>query len=74
MSTLVEINTLAFSRPAADAPVTTVAAWYEHKALVLHQIADTSGSLSEHDTYESLAEQAHRHAVRLLADMTGASQ
>lgn len=66
-STLVEINALASSRPTADAPVATVAAWYERKALVLHQIAAASASPSEHDTYESLATQAHHHAARLLA-------
>jgi hypothetical protein len=74
MSTLVEITTLASSRPTVHAPVTTVAAWYEQKATVLHRIADESRSLSEHDTYELLAEQAHQRAVCLLADMTGASR
>jgi hypothetical protein len=65
--TLVSINALASARPTADAASPDVAAWYERKALVLHQIADTSYSQSEHDTFESLAEKAHQHAVRLLA-------
>ncbi|HEX6353219.1 hypothetical protein [Actinophytocola sp.] len=69
MSTLVAINALAAARPTSDAPAVVVAAWYERKAVVLHQIADTSPSLSEHDTYESLAEQAHQHAVRLLGSL-----
>jgi hypothetical protein len=66
MSTLVAINALSVTRPAVQAPATIVAAWYERKAMVLHQIAGTCGSPAEHDTYESLAVQAHQHAVRLL--------
>ena len=68
MSTLVEINELAATRPAADAKATDVASWYERKAVVLHRIADDTGSVSEHDMYEVLAQRAHEHAVRLLAD------
>jgi len=71
MSTLEAINALATTRPAADASATAVAAWYERKAVVLHQIADTSATRSEHDTYESLADQAHAHAVRLVASRQG---
>jgi hypothetical protein len=71
MSTLVAITALATARPTVDAPATAVAAWYERKAAVLHQIADTSRSLSDHNMYELLAEQAHQHAVRLLANVTG---
>lgn len=71
MSTLVEITALADARPAADAPSTVVASWYARKAVVLHRVADTSGSVSERDTYKSLAEQAHQHAVRLLANRIG---
>lgn len=66
MSALVEITMLASSRPAADAPAPTVAAWYERKAVVLREIAATSGSVSERDTFKSFADQAHQHAVRLL--------
>lgn len=66
MSTLVAITDLAAARPAADAPSVIVAAWYERKAVVLREIADTSGSVSERDTFEVLADRAHRHAVRLL--------
>lgn len=65
MSTLVAINSLASTRPAADAPARVVADWYERKATMLHLIADES--LSEHDTFEALADQAHAHAVQLLS-------
>ena len=67
MSTLVAINALAGARPTAGAPVRAVAQWYERKAVVLREIADTSGSVSERDTYRSFADQAHQHALRLLA-------
>ena len=66
MSTLVTINALAAARPTATASVQLVAAWYEHKAVVLRQITNTSPSLSERDTYRSFADQAYQHAVRLL--------
>jgi hypothetical protein len=64
MSTLVAINALASARPAADAPARLVADWYERKAVLLHLIADES--VSEYDTFEALADQAHAHAVELL--------
>jgi hypothetical protein len=65
MSTLVAINDLASTRPAADASATAVATWYERKALVLHQVA--CESVSDQDVWEALAVAAHDHAVRLLA-------
>ena len=65
MSTLVAINDLAFARPAVDAPAAAVAAWYERKALVLHEVA--SESVSDQDVWKALASAAHDHAVRLLA-------
>jgi hypothetical protein len=71
MSILETINTLATSRPTADAPATAVAAWYERKAVMLHQVAKTSATVSEHDTYETLASRAHQHAIRLVASGGG---
>ena len=65
MSTLVAINDLASARPSAGAPAAAVAAWYERKALVLHQVARES--VSDRDGWEALAAAAHDHAVRLLA-------
>lgn len=66
MATLVEITELAAARPGVGAPARLVADWYERKSVLLHHIADTSGSVSERDTYETLSAQAHQHAARLL--------
>lgn len=65
MSTLVAINDLASARPGAGASAAAVAAWYERKALVLHQLAQES--VSDQDVWHALAVAAHDHAVRLLA-------
>lgn len=67
MSTVAAINALAVARPTAGASDQTVAQWYERKAEVLGQIADASDSRSERDTFRSFANQAHQHALRLLA-------
>lgn len=64
LSTLVAINALASTRPSTGAPARLVADWYERKATMLHQVA--TESVSDQDTWEALAVQAHAHAVRLL--------
>lgn len=56
MSTLVEIGELARTRPALDATAEELAAWYERKARMLQR-----------ECLEEFADQAHEHAVRLLA-------
>jgi len=60
-STLREMTRLHLSRPAADAPVAVVAAWYERKAVLLEHLA------AEHAHGAArLAVQAHQHATRLM--------
>ncbi len=59
---LAEMGALHLSRPAVDATVITIAAWYERKAVVFEHLADagTAGAADQ-------AAQAHRHAAQLLA-------
>lgn len=66
MSTLGEITAVAAARPAVGAPARLVADWYERKAELLHHIANASPSVSERNSYETLAGRAHQHALRLL--------
>jgi hypothetical protein len=65
----VEIGELARTRPAADATVSEIAAWYERKAIVLRHVA--SDTPSERDTYTRLAATAYTHARELLAALPG---
>lgn len=74
MATLVEITALAVSRPGVGAPARLVADWYERKSVLLHHIADTSTTVSERDSYETLAVQAHQHAVQLLTTLQGGGE
>jgi hypothetical protein len=63
-SVLVEMGALLRSMPAADAPASVVAAWYESKAVLFERVAAEGGS----DAAEArvLAERAHGHAAELL--------
>ncbi|WP_199430840.1 hypothetical protein [Qaidamihabitans albus] len=65
-NTVSELQDLRLMHPAPDAPVATVAAWYERKAEVLaHLAAEGSRKAAGH------AEVARRHAAALLAGMPG---
>ncbi|WP_043848434.1 hypothetical protein [Amycolatopsis keratiniphila] len=59
---LAELGALHLTRPAVDAPVASIAAWYERKAVVLDHLAATGSAGAAEQ-----ADQAHRHAARLLA-------
>lgn len=63
-STLREMTRLHLSRPAADAPVAVVAAWYVRKAVLMQHLAaeHTHGA----DDAARLAVQAQEHATRLM--------
>jgi hypothetical protein len=64
-STLQELGALHLSRPTADAPVATVAAWHDRRATVLDHLA-AEGNPTAHD----LAVSAHHHALALLSGGT----
>ncbi|WP_340686080.1 hypothetical protein LCL61_06935 [Amycolatopsis coloradensis] len=59
---LAELGALHLTRPAVDAPVASVAAWYERKAVVLEHLAATGAAGAAEQ-----AEQAHQHAAQLMA-------
>jgi hypothetical protein len=69
--TLSEIAALDQSRPAADAPVVELAAWYERKAAMLAHLADDPALALRHPAevaeYAGLAQSAHQHARELAA-------
>ena len=65
MNVLSEMTSLAFRRPAADADVATIAAWFEAKARLHEHLALESGADSVRE--RALANSAHRRATMLLA-------
>jgi hypothetical protein len=67
-ASLLDINAVAATRPTADMSPELVAAWYDRKAVMLREIADTAGSRSEHDTFEALADKAYQHALCLRGE------
>ncbi|MFI5558984.1 hypothetical protein ACIA2T_06860 [Amycolatopsis japonica] len=62
LNVLADLGALHLTRPAADAPVASIAAWYERKAAVLEHLAATGAAGAAEQ-----ADQAHRHAAQLLA-------
>ncbi|GAB3380811.1 hypothetical protein [Amycolatopsis echigonensis] len=64
MYALSELGELQLSRPAADAPVTIVAAWHERRAVVLEHLAAESPA---DPTATQAAKSAHRYAARLAS-------
>lgn len=65
MNVLSEMTSLAFRRPAADADVATIAAWFEAKARLHEHLAQEDGA--DRVREQALAHSAHRRASRLLA-------
>jgi len=67
---LAEITALDQSRPAADAPVTVLADWYQRKATMLEHLAADAARTGRHPEeageYAAWAGSARRHAGRLL--------
>lgn len=62
VNVLTEMGRLHQLHPAADASAAVVAGWYERKAQLFRHLA-TAGTAGAGE----LAEQAHQHAVQLLA-------
>ncbi|HEX5402530.1 MAG TPA: RRQRL motif-containing zinc-binding protein [Pseudonocardiaceae bacterium] len=74
--TLSEITALDQARPAADASVMELAAWYDRKATVLDRLAAYTRSswghpeqAAEHEDYRTWAAAARQHATALLAEV-----
>jgi len=65
---LVEIGALLRATPGPDAPAVVVAAWYERKAELFEHVARWEYGPEAKDA-AALAEQAHRHANELLAEV-----
>ena len=64
MNVVLEMTALSISRPAADSPVESVAAWYEAKAR-LHEHLAALGD-TDHARERMLAASAHERSLSLL--------
>jgi hypothetical protein len=62
---LVEMTALSLCRPALDASVEVVAAWYEAKSRLHEHIAAAGGPDAAREIAYAVA--AHQHALTLLA-------
>lgn len=60
-NTVAELQALALHHPAADAPASAVAAWYERKAMVLRHLASEGSPQAGVQ-----AETARAHACALI--------
>ena len=65
MSTVVEIDLLARSRPGLDAPTEDIAAWYDQKSDLWGRVAAQTGDPQA----RAWAQQAHTHAQQLRAEL-----
>jgi inactivated superfamily I helicase len=66
MAGLIEITSLALSRPDSDASAVEVAAWYERKAALLERLADEYPATAEYLTQAAAA----RHRASELKTTT----
>ncbi len=64
MNVLIEMTALSVGRPAADAPASTVAAWFEAKSRLHEHLASLGGPDAERE--RALAAAAHARSQRVL--------